>query len=503
MELTSIHYLLFVLAFLAAYYLLQKTNAQRYVIAAANCILICLMTRKTVLLLIIALVVFVYCAGLLLDKAVRDKKSVRAKVILYGSLCFVVGFLCYFKFFRFTYELLQQTLALKGIGLAEWIMPIGISYYTLTLCAYLLDISHKKHEAERNFISFFAFVTFFPSIIEGPINLYRKLMPQIREKHTIRPDNLSEGFVRMLWGYFKKVVIADRIGVLVIAILQDEAAAGPLVFLAMVLYSFQIYTDFSGGIDVVMGVAKMMDITLIENFKAPLMSGSVTEYWGRWHMSLGEFMEKYIYYPIVLNRRIMKLSKKIKNSFLSKAFSAFIASVIVFIIVGIWHGTGWNYVVYGCYQALFVGSAVLLGPAYKLLQKKLHINASSIPWKVFAILRTFVILTFGRYFIRAHDLTQAGELFRRTFSHPTEGILGANFYDYGLNLPNIIVMIIGILIVIGTDIVAGRGTVIRDRVLKMPVALRFTLYIVTIFSILIFGMYGGEFTGASFIYQGF
>ncbi|MBP5385189.1 MAG: hypothetical protein J6Y57_09495 [Lachnospiraceae bacterium] len=216
MELTSIRYLLFVLAFLAAYYLLQKTNAQRYLIAAANCILICLMTRKTILLVIVILVVFVFAAGLLLEKAVRDKKRILSGVLLYGSLCFVVGFLCYFKFFRFTYELLQQTLALKGIGLAEWIMPIGISYYTLTLCAYLLDISHKKHEAEHDFISFFAFVTFFPSIIEGPINLYRKLMPQIKERHAIRPDNLSEGFVRMLWGYFKKVVIADRIGVLVI-----------------------------------------------------------------------------------------------------------------------------------------------------------------------------------------------------------------------------------------------------------------------------------------------
>ncbi|MBO4902992.1 MAG: MBOAT family protein [Lachnospiraceae bacterium] len=501
MELTSYHFLLFILAVLILYYALSRVKgAQRYVIAAANVALICFMTRKTILILIVFLVLFVYFAGLLLDKAVKEKRKALSNLILYGALFFVVAYLCYFKFFKWTYELLQQTLALKGIGLVEWIFPIGLSYYTLTMCAYLLDISHKKHEAERNLIDFFAFVTFFPSLIEGPINLYRKLMPQIKEQHMINPDNLSEGFVRILWGYFKKLVIADRIGVLVIGILSDETAAGPLVFFAMVLYSFQIYADFSGGIDVVMGVARMMDIGLTENFKAPLLSVSVTEYWARWHMSLGEFMEKYIYYPIVLNRRIMKLSKKIKSTYYSKAFSAFLASVIVFVIVGIWHGTGWNYVVYGCYQAFFVGGAVLMGPVYKALLQKLHIQAKNPVWHIFVILRTFTVLTFGRYFIRAKDLTGAFELFARTF---TSSAGKQTLLEKGLDVPGLIVMAIGILILIIADILAGNGIRIREKVLHMHILARFAFYMVTIVCIIVFGMYGGEFTGASFIYQGF
>ena len=503
MELTSLKYIFFVGVFLIAYYALRPVKrGQQYLIAAANVALICLMTRKTVFLLIFLLALFAYLMGLFLEKAAEGGKKSTKTVLLWVSLSGVLAFLCYFKFFKWTYESLQVIAAQRGIGLADLIVPIGVSYYSLTLCAYFLDIYHKKHAAEHHFLDFFNLVTFFPAIIEGPIGFYRKLMPQLKQEHSFKPENMTEGFTRILWGYFKKVVIADRIGVFVIAVLSDGEAGGWLLFFAMILYSFQIYTDFSGGIDVVIGVAKMMDITLSENFKAPLMSRSVTEYWGRWHMSLGEFMEKYLYYPIVLNRKVMKLSKKIRSSYLSKAFSATLASVIVFIVVGIWHGTGWNYVVYGCYQALFVGSAVLLGPVYKSCKSKLRLSDENAFWRVFVILRTFVILTFGRYFIRAKDLPQAWELFSRTFGASSGTITGSRLLEYGLDLPNMIVMFAGILIVIAADIVAGRGIKIREKVIQFSVAARLTIYVLTIFCILIFGMYGQEFKGASFIYQG-
>ena len=219
------------------------------------------------------------------------------------------------------------------------------------MCAYLVDIYHKKYKAETDLVAFLVYVTYFPAIVEGPINMYRKLMPQIKEKHTFDWERMIRGLMRTLWGYLKKVVIADRIGILVMGILQTEDAHGIVILYALVIYSFQIYTDFSGGIDVIMGISQVLGIELAENFKSPLISKNVTEYWQRWHKSLGEFMEKYIYYPIVLNRKLMKFSKKIKNKYQSRAFSAFVASLIVFVIVGIWHGTGWNYVVYGMYQA--------------------------------------------------------------------------------------------------------------------------------------------------------
>ena len=147
------------------------------------------------------------------------------------------------------------------------------------------------------------YVTYFPAIIEGPINMYKKLMPQIKARHAYDWDRMIRGLMRSLWGYLKKMVIADRIGILVMGILQDEAAHGATILFALVVYSFQIYADFSGGIDVIMGISEVLGIELAENFKSPLISKNVTEYWARWHKSLGEFMEKYIYYPIVLNRK--------------------------------------------------------------------------------------------------------------------------------------------------------------------------------------------------------
>lgn len=505
MELKSLSYVAFCLAVIILYYLAKRIpKGQRSVLLIANCILILSLTRKTVLLLIVALCAFVFFIGKALNKAVENKQKGKSRVFLYIGLAGVIGLLCYFKFFKDTYVALQQLLALKGIGLADLIVPVGISYYSLSLIAYLLDIYHKKLKPETNFLDFVTFVTFFPSIVEGPINLYKKVAPQLTATHDFDPDNFTRGFLRLLWGYFKKVVIADRIGILVMGILTTEGSAGFTLFWAMVLYSFQIYTDFSGGIDVIMGVAEALDIKLSENFKAPLCSKSVTEYWQRWHMSLGEFMEKYIYYPIVLNRSVMKFSKKIKNSYMQKVFSATLASIIVFVIVGIWHGTGWNYVVYGCYQAVFVSTAVLLGPVYKSARSFLHIDDKCVSYRILTCLRTFVILTFGRYFIKARDLNQTFELFRRTFTKWNAGVLfDGSMTEYGLDFKNLMVMYLCILLIIVTDILYYRGIKIRDIIMKQDVVFRFTVYLAAIFAIVVFGIYGAEFTSASFIYQGF
>lgn len=500
MELKSLEYVLFCLAVILVYYLSRKINdkAQKYVILLANLILIYSLTDLSTLILILLLAAFVFFVG----KWLYIKRS---KVALWVGIIGVIGLLCYFKFFKESFSIIQTFFGSMGAQISDLIVPVGISYYSLSLTAYLLDISHKKIEPEKNYLDFLTFMTFFPSIVEGPINMYKKLSPQLKESHRFDPDNFIKGFQRAIWGYFKKVVIADRIGILVMGILSNENTYGMTIFWAMILYSFQIYTDFSGGIDVIMGVSEAMDIKLAENFKAPLCSKSVTEYWQRWHMSLGEFMEKYIYYPIVLNRKVMKFSKKIKNNYLQKVFSATLASIIVFIVVGIWHGTGWNYVVYGCYQAIFVSSAVLLGPAYKTWKSKLHINDKCISWRLFAVLRTFIILTFGRYFIKAGDLKQAFSLFDRTFSSKINiGVLfDGSMLNYGLDFKNQMIMYMSIVLLIIVDIAHFNGVKIRETFMKQDIVFRYVIYIMAIMAIVIFGIYGPGFTGASFIYQGF
>lgn len=508
MELKSLSYLVFISIVVLLYFSVHKwKNAQKYVLLCANLLFIYAASGIRSLCIIIILTIVSYMLGRSVEKDVLNKRKEKAKITMLIGVFFSVGILCYFKFFKESFDLVRNFAMQHSISLSPLVTPIGISYFSLTMIAYVLDIYHKKHESEKSFLDYLTFITYFPSIIEGPINLYKKTAYQIKETHKFDTERVIKGAQRLLWGYVKKIIIADRIGILVTAILQDELSSGFILLWAMVLYSFQIYADFSGGIDVIMGITEILDIKLTENFHSPLVSKSVTEYWKRWHISLGEFMEKYIYYPIVLNRRVMKFSKKISNKYLQKVFSATLASVIVFVIVGIWHGTGWNYVVYGCYQAFFVSSAILMKPIYKKVTSILRLPADSISWNLFRVGRTFIILTLGRYFIRAHDLTQAIALFKKTCSglqlHGLHILFDDSLFQYGLDYKNVILMYIGILLMIIVDIVHENKVHIREIIMKQDIVFRYVLYLLAIFSIIIFGIYGPEFSGSSFIYAEF
>lgn len=507
MSIKSLTFLVFVFVFFCIYYAVQETNLQKIVILAAGIVCMVSMSNTAAAVIVVVLALCVYGIAIRMETLIgKNGGAVSGAVKGWLALAIFldIGLLLYFKFFRNTYLLLQDIFAAKNITLAELAAPIGLSYYTLALYGYLMDIYHKKYSAEKNFLLFLTYVTYFPAIIEGPINLYRKLAPQLRERHSFDGNKVVMGLQRSLWGYFKKLVIADRIGILVMGILQEDTAAGPLLFYAMVLYSFQIYTDFSGGIDVIMGISEMLDIKLTENFKSPLISSSVTEYWARWHISLGEFMEKYIYYPIALNRKVMKFSKKIPNKYLSKAFSSALASFIVFIIVGIWHGTGWNYVVYGLYQAAFVAGAVLLTPLYKRMKTALHIDDKTLGWKVFTVLRTFTILVFGRILIKSADLHGAGIFLQRLFADTNpHALFDGSVYQFGLDYKNVFLMYACIVLVIVVDILHEKGIHFRELLMRQGIVFRYIVYYIGIFSVIVFGIYGPEFHSADFIYQAF
>lgn len=507
MAVKSLEFLVFVFIILCLYYLLQKTDWQKYILLAANIVCVVSMASISSAIVILLLSLTVFGIALKIEESIKENGGKIPRTAKYWFWCGAVldiGILIYFKFFKNTWIIVQKILSSGNITIGGLIVPIGLAYYSLALYGYLSDIYHKKYEAEKKYLLFLTYVTYFPAIIEGPVNFYKKVMPQLKQRHFFNENKVVMGIQRSVWGYFKKLVVADRIGILVMGILQDENAVGPVVVYALILYSFQIYADFSGGIDVIMGISEMLDISLTENFRSPLVSTSVTEYWQRWHISLGEFMEKYIYYPIVLNRNVMKFSKKIPGKYISRAFSAAFASVVVFIIVGIWHGTGWNYVVYGMYQAFFVSTAVLLAPVYKKLKTRLHINEKTFSWKFFTVLRTFVILLFGRTLIKAGSLQQTGLLLQRMFSDfNPHALFDGTVYNYGLDIKNVYLMYGCILLMIVVDILHEKGIHFRQTLMKQGIIFRYIIYYAAIFGIIIFGIYGPEFDSASFIYQVF
>ncbi|MBD5508669.1 MAG: MBOAT family protein [Lachnospiraceae bacterium] len=507
MSIKSLTFLAFVLVVFCIYYAVQKTDFQKLVLLTAGIICMVSMSSIAATGIVVILALCVYGIAIRIETLIKESRGTISRAVkgwLMLAIVLDIGLLLYFKFFKNTYLLLQNILAAKNIMLAELVVPIGLSYYTLALYGYLMDIYHKKYPAEKDFFLFLTYVTYFPAIIEGPVNLYKKVAPQFRERHFFDGQKVVMGLQRCLWGYFKKVVIADRIGILVMGILQEDTAVGPLLLYAMVLYSFQIYTDFSGGIDVIMGISEMLDIKLTENFKSPLISSSVTEYWARWHISLGEFMEKYIYYPIALNKNVMKFSKKISNKYLSKAFSSALASFIVFIVVGIWHGTGWNYVVYGLYQAVFVAGAVLLMPFYKKIKSMLHIDDKTLSWKIFTVFRTFSILVFGRILIKCADLQGVGIFLQKLFADINpHALFDGTIYQFGLDYKNVYLMYACILLVIVVDILHEKGVHFRELLMRQGIVFRYIVYYIAVFSIVVFGIYGAEFHSANFIYQAF
>lgn len=501
MNINSLSFLLFCVITLAAYFALQNTGFQKYVLLIADGVLFVSLTgyKSLIVAALIATLVFLI--------AVRIEKCQSVKIrkcLMWFGVIISLGTLVFFKFFTGLLSDVITRLFSADSYLLPVLVPVGIAYYSLSMSGYIIDVYHKKYPAETDYFAFLGFIFFFPSLVEGPINLYKKMIGQIKENHTFDWDRTVRGLQRILWGYVKKVVIADRIGIIVMGILKDPSSHGSLTILALLLYSFQIYADFSGGIDVVMGVSEIMGYTLTENFRAPLLSKSVTEYWQRWHKSLGDWMEKYIYYPIVLNRKMITFSKKIKSKYYSKAFSAIVASIVVFVIVGIWHGTGWNYVLYGVYQAIFVSSAIVLAPAYKAIKQKLHVNEESMSWTLFCIIRTFGLLTFGRMLIKAANMAQIADLISRMMYFDNIGALfDGSIYKYGLDFKNWNVMILGIVLLVVVDILNNKKIYIRDYLAKQDIVFRYAVYLIGLFAIIILGIYGDELTAASFIYAGF
>lgn len=508
MEIKSLSYLAFALIFILVYFALAKVpKGQKYALLAGNLIFFLSVSDLRSLCMVALECTVTFCLALRIEKKVTTKDKIGAAHLAHIGVGVLIIILCYFKFFRSTFAVVQSFFGNFGVSLTPLLMPLGISYYTLSMIAYLLDVSHKKHPAEKSFLTFFVFITFFPSIVEGPVNLYRKVAPQYEKSHYPQEIRIVKGAMRTLWGYVKKVVIADRIGSIVVAAISDGSAPSAAILWSMVLYSFQIYADFSGGIDVIMGITEILDIQLSENFRSPLVSRSVTEYWARWHMSLGEFMEKYLYYPLVLNRKIMTFSKKIPNKYLQKVFSASLASLLVFIVVGIWHGTGWNYVVYGCYQALFVASAVLLAPVYKQMRAKLRIPEKSLWWHIFQSVRTFCILVVGRFFIRAANLTKALSLLQCAFNRLSLRSLAMvpfnGLHSYGMGKRVSLLIYTGIAAMIAVDILHERGVRFRDWILGRCFPVRCAIYLAALFLIIIFGTYGPGVDTSGFIYAAY
>lgn len=444
-------------------------------------------------------------------KAHNDKVKKQTRGILTLGILLVLGCLLYMKYYNFFITNANSVLRFAGFSLPthSLLLPIGISFYTLQAIAYMTDVYRKKYEADNHFGKFMLFMSYFPQIVQGPIARHNHLAHQLYAEHSFSYKAFTFGLQLILWGEFKKLVIADRIAIPTNYIFNNYGEyTGLVILLGAIFYGLQVYADFSGGMDIARGISQILGIELELNFKQPYFSTSVEDFWRRWHITLGAWMRDYIFYPLSLSKLFGKLGKKSRALFgttVGKRIPAFIAMFMVYFLVGFWHGAEWKYIAYGVWNGVFIVMGILLVDVYARAKEKCAINEATFSWHLFQILRTFIVISLGRLFSRAASLTVALDMFARIPRNfcDISFLVDGTLIELGLNTANWVVLMLAIAFLIFTDYLHERGIQIRETIAEQHIVFRWFVYYTAIFAVIIFGVYGLGYDSAAFVYQQF
>ena len=416
-------------------------------------------------------------------------------------------FLTYFNFFAEILVVLLEQLSLAGRApTLNLILPLGISFYTFQTMSYLIDVYWGKVDAERNLAKVALFVSFFPQIIEGPIGRYGDLAPQLFAQRKVRSEDVRQGIRMMLWGYFKKMVIADRVAVVADFVFANYVSiSGVGTVIGIFLYAIQDYTDFSGCIDIARGCARTMGIHMAENFRRPYFSRTVPEFWRRWHMSLGTWMKDYVFYPFSLTKGVRTLGKKARNRFgkqFGRTLPIALGNLLVFFLVGVWHGASWNYIVWGLFYGILIAVSGMMKPLFDTLNRRLHIPTRSMLFQLFQILRTFWITCIGCVIFRAESLSAITGMLGKCLQFTFPENLRSELLSFGLNKMNWVALALSLLILLIVDLMQERFEV-GPWLEKRSFVIRYAVYGAGAAMILVLGMYGAGIDSSSFVYMQF
>ncbi len=386
----------------------KKTQTQNAFILVASYIFYGLWDWRFLFLILASTIVDFYIGQAIYNNTLKKKR----KAYLWISVVFNIGLLGFFKYYNFFIESWVDFISMTGYEISNtWtlkiILPVGISFYTFQTMSYSLDIYYKRLTPTKNFLSFATFVSFFPQLVAGPIERASNLLTQITSKRNFKYQQCTEGLKLILWGLFKKIVIADSIAPIVDDIFMNynEYSASTLI-LGVSLFSFQVYGDFSGYSDIAIGTAKLFGIELMSNFKFPIFSRNVAEYWQRWHVSLSTWFRHYVYIPLG-GSRVSKL-KSVRNI------------IIIFLISGFWHGANWTFIAWGAIHALLFIPVFLMGRNRIYMNTVVAENSWLPSIKEFAqITLTFILVTFSRVFFRSQSITDAFGFLEQMYTHFT------------------------------------------------------------------------------------
>lgn len=440
----------------------------------------------------------------------RSKKH-RLWVLILGVVI-NIGILAVIKYTAFAITNVNSVLSLFGaerLSVPSLILPMGISFFVFQSVAYIIDVYRGKTFAEKNIARFALFVSFFPQLVQGPISRHSDLAAQLYEPHKLDGVKLKFGLQRILWGLFKKLVIADRILVAIKPLIAtDSTYDGAYVFLLIIFYSIQIYADFTGGIDITIGIAEALGMRLAENFNRPFSSRTTKEYWNRWHMTMGSWFNDYIFLPLSVSKPLLKLSKSIRsrnNRFmkgLGKRVPVYTATIVTWLATGIWHGAAWNFVVWGMLNCLVILVSQECEPLYRRFRGRFPRLVASYPYHCFEATRTFLLMGLIRSLDCYRNVGVTFSMWGTMFTKFNLGeVLNGGMLSLGLKVVDYVIIAVAVVIVF---IVSRLGQK-RDlrQALVGKTALSWTLAGVMIIVIILFGAYGMGYDASQFIYNQF
>lgn len=447
---------------------------------------------------------------------IMSKQKEKRKIVFICLLIFDILYLLTFKYFSFFKPFLvgiglpQDSADIANLYLSE-LSPAGISYITLIIIGYITDLYWENVSVQKNPGKFVLFSLYFPQIVSGPLVKYEEQDGNLwGEKHRFSYDRTVSGLERILWGVFKKLVISARAGIVAETIHGSlDMYQGFYIPVAVLFYIIQLYTDFSGLMDIVLGLSEILGISMPENFNTPFYSESIAEFWRRWHITLGRFLKDYVLFPLQMSgfvRKLRKAYKKAVGKELEKKINLprYLTSLISWIIIGFWHGGGFNYIFgVGIYMWLIIVLEELLEPVIKKLTDTLRINTEAFSWHLLRRVKTFVLYMFGVSFFFANTLEEGFMMVKATFSSFNPWIFfDKSIYELGLDRTEMNILVIGIALMFIVSHIKQRGSV-REVINKQNFAFRVLLYLVLFIMIVTFGHYGAGFDSGSFIYGRF
>lgn len=437
-------------------------------------------------------------------KAVFQKKRRRVQIVY---IAFNLGLLIFYKYAVAAASLIAPLTGTQDGFLTKVMMPLGISFYTLTAISYVVDAGRENCAVETNFLKILLFLAWFPAVTQGPFHRFGQMKEQFEKEYAFSYDRMLYGIQRFVWGAFKKLVIADRMGIFVDRVYGMDASfvPGSIFACATVFYMLQLYADFSGYIDMAAGVSETFGIALPDNFKRPYFAKSVAEFWRRWHITLGTWFKDYVMFSFVMSHTGRKIGKSCKNKWngMGRHVAPVMGTMLVWLLTGMWHGRTISYILWGVYYGLIMSASLILEPKYALWREKFSIREGRV-WSFVRMARTWLIVFVADVLIRSRSMAQAKEIYGSFFTRlRPAAVLSGEITSYGLGKYDFLLLAAVLTIWLAVSILEERGKDVRAYLAGGPAPVRWICYYGIVLIVLVTGIYGGGYDTAAFMYQSF